>query len=127
MIEDSSLSNPNLWSYNRLLLSYVWLRVSFVAPCGIMVARSRRCRSSTKQLITRDDTQAGWERPATATEEGGRGTKLKAAATFDIQNRNERRAEGDRTTGWRGVTLKKLTRHKKLIPLRDGIKNPFTC
>ena len=103
MIEDSSLSNPNLWSYNRLLLSYMWLRVSFVAPCGIMVARSRRCRSSTKQLITRDDTQAGWERPATATEEGGRGrgTKLKAAATFDIQNRNERRAEGDRTTGWR--------------------------
>ena len=70
--------------------------------------------------------QAGRERPATATEEGGRGTKLKAAAPFDIQNRNEKQA-GKRAIGRHaGVTLKKLTRHKKLIPLWDGIKNPFT-
>ena len=25
------------------------------------------------------------------------------------------------------MTLKKLTGHKKVIPLWDGIKNPFTC
>ena len=98
--------------------------MSFVAPCGIMVARSRRCRSSKKQLITRDDTQAGRERPATATEEGRRGTKLKAAAPFDIQNRNEKQA-GDQTTGWRDTS--KINPAQKLIPLWDGIKNPFTC